>query len=167
MEATLAALDEESRRRPRRTAHGRSLRAHLALALGLAGDPRAEPTMLQLLSAEDVEERVAAARALGKLGTLQSSHALQVALQDPEWAVRAQAAKALGRLGAVSTIPALEFGLGDSAWWVRSNCATALRLLGAPGLEALTRALQSEDRYTRDRAREALDLAAVGNEGSR
>jgi HEAT repeat protein len=167
VDALLESLAAQERISQRRRAHGRSMRAHLALALGLARDPRAERALLILLSSGDTEERVGAARALGTAGTSRAFPELERALSDAEWTVRAQAAKSLGTLGATGAIPALEAGLSDTAWWVRSNCATALRKLGEPGLEALRRALESGDRYARDRAREALDYAAVATGGAR
>ncbi|MGH2785022.1 MAG: HEAT repeat domain-containing protein [Actinomycetota bacterium] len=144
-----------------RIVHGRPLAAHLMFALGQARDPRAEPGLIGFLASGGVEERVAATRALGMAGTRGALPPLLHALNDEEWTVRAQAARSLGALKATDAIPALEAALSDPAWWVRSNSATALRLLGEPGLAALRRALGSGDRYARDRAREALDLAAV------
>jgi hypothetical protein len=44
---------------------------------------------------------------------------------------------------------------------VRANAARALRELGEPGLEALRRTLEHDDRYAADRAREQLALHAV------
>jgi HEAT repeat protein len=164
VDALLEALAVEASTRPR--AHGRSLPAHLAVALGLAGDPRAEPVLMEYLASGEVEERVSAARALGTAGTLHAAVGLRHAMDDVEWTVRAQAAKSLGTLRATDAVPVLEAALSDAAWWVRSNSATALRTLGEPGLEALRHALRSGDRYARDRAREALDLAAVGEVGA-
>lgn len=147
----------------RRARAGRqvAVRASLAAALGLAGDPAAEPVLLGLLAAGGEEERVSAARALGTAGAAAAMPALIGALEDGEWPVRAQAAKSLGRLGAVGAVPALERCLADRAWWVRANAASALRALGAPGRAALTRALASPDPFARDRAREQLELDAV------
>ena len=79
-------------------------------------------------------------------------------IRDRSWPLRAQAAKALGKLAIKRSVPALERVLDDPAWWVRANAAGALRELGEPGHAALERALEHEDRYARDRAREALAL---------
>jgi HEAT repeat protein len=163
--ALIEAIGSEALIRQR--SHGRSMRAHLALALGLASDARAERMLMELMSSGDLEERVAAARALGSTGTKNAIHGLVSGMGDPEWAVRAQAAKSLGALHATEAVPVLETGLSDAAWWVRSNSASALRSLGPAGIGALERALSSGDRYARDRAREALDLAGVsGGEAS-
>jgi HEAT repeat protein len=137
---------------------GRPIRAWLARALGLAGDPSAEPVLRRLLRTGDVEERVSAARALGTTGSAGAVPDLEVALLDAEWQVRVQAAKALGLLGMDTVVPGLAARLSDSAWWVRAAAAEALVDLGAPGLEALRAALAHPDRYASDRAREALAL---------
>lgn len=133
-------------------------RVGVARALGMAGDPRAEPALLALLRNGQPEERISAARALGGTGGRQSRRELERALQDPSWPLRAQAAKALGKIGVKRSVPALEAVLGDPAWWVRANAAHALRGLGAPGRAALERALAHDDPYARDRAREALAM---------
>jgi HEAT repeat protein len=78
--------------------------------------------------------------------------------------IRAQAAKSLGALGADDGRRALEAALADQAWWVRANAATSLRQLGDAGMAALRRAARSEDRFARDRAREALSLSAPARE---
>jgi hypothetical protein len=44
---------------------------------------------------------------------------------------------------------------------VRANAAEALRACGEPGRAALRRAVVAEDRFARDRAREALALEAA------
>jgi HEAT repeat protein len=83
------------------------------------------------------------------------------ALSSEVWAVRAQAAKSLGALGAADALAPLERCLSDRAWWVRANAARALRELGDPGIEVLRRAVEHDDRYAADRAREQLALHAV------
>jgi HEAT repeat protein len=83
-------------------------------------------------------------------------------MTDEEWRVRAQAARALAEIGRRRlAVPLLERGLADNAWWVRANCGAGLRRLGPSGLAALRRALRSDDRFARDRAREALDMEAA------
>ncbi len=131
-------------------------------ALGSAGDRRAEPVLLGLLAGGEGEERISAARALGAIGAEQAAPALIAGLGDPSWPLRAQCAKSLGGLGAATAVPALEAALTDRAWWVRANAAASLRELGEAGIAALRRAAGSEDRYARDRAREALSLISVG-----
>lgn len=142
-------------------AEGSPGEADLARALGLAGDPRAAVPLAELLDSDSVEVRISAARSLGRVGGPACVPALIAALSSEVWAVRAQAAKSLGALGAVSAIEPLEHCLSDQAWWVRANAARALRELGEPGIEALRRAVEHQDRYAADRAREQLALHAV------
>jgi HEAT repeat protein len=137
------------------------LDASLARALGLARDPRAAPTLAALLDADSTEVRISAARALGRVGGVACVPALIAALGAEDWPVRAQAAKSLGALGAADALEPLESCLSDRAWWVRANAARALRELGEPGIEALRRTLEHDDRYAADRAREQLALHAV------
>jgi HEAT repeat protein len=132
--------------------------AAIARALGAAGDPRAESALLAAFVRGSEEQRISAGRALGAIGARRSVPALISALDDSSWVIRAQAAKSLGALGAEEAAQRLEAALADEAWWVRANAATALRHLGEPGVAALRRAALSEDRFARDRAREALSL---------
>jgi HEAT repeat protein len=140
------------------------LDASLARALGLARDPRAAPTLAALLETDSTEVRISAARALGRVGGADCVPALVAALASEDWPVRAQAAKSLGALGAADALEPLESCLSDRAWWVRANAARALREFGEPGLEALRRTLEHDDRYAADRAREQLELHAVVEE---
>jgi HEAT repeat protein len=133
-------------------------RVGIARALGVAGDPRAEPALISLLESGNLEERISAARALGSVGGTHARRELEQALSDPAWQLRAQAAKALGSIANQASAPALEAVLDDSAWWVRANAGTALCALGEVGRAALERTLHHEDAYARDRAREALAL---------
>jgi hypothetical protein len=137
------------------------LDASLARALGIAGDSRAAPALAALLSSDSVETQISAARSLGRAGGSASVPALIAALSSEIWPVRAQAAKSLGILAAAAALKPLERCLSDRAWWVRANAARALRALGDPGIEALRRALEHDDRYAADRAREQLALDAV------
>jgi len=108
--------------------------------------------------------RVSAARGLGQVGATACVPALVRALDSEAWPVRAQAAKSLGALRASTALPSLERRLSDRAWWVRANAARALRELGEPGLDALRRALEHDDPYAADRAREQLALHAIVRE---
>jgi HEAT repeat protein len=137
------------------------LDASLARALGLARDRRAEAPLITLLGCDSTEVRISAARALGRVGGEASVPALIGALESEDWPVRAQAAKSLGAVGAAEALGPLEDCLSDRAWWVRANAARALRELGEPGIEALRRTLEHDDRYAADRAREQLELHAV------
>jgi HEAT repeat protein len=143
---------------------GAELETNLARALGIARDPRGADALVKLLRGGSEEAQVSAARALGRVGGANCVPALILALKSEFWPVRAQAAKSLGALGARDALDQLEECLSDRAWWVRANCARALRELGDPGLEALRRTLEHEDRYASDRAREHLALHAVAEE---
>lgn len=149
---------------PRDGDGGGAFRAHLARALGLAGDPAASPALVGLLCAGAEEERISAARALGDVGGPEAIGALVVALDDEAWPVRAQAARALGRLDATDRAEDLARGLTDGAWWVRAAAAEALAALGPAGHRVLRRALHSDDRFARDRAREQLALVALADD---
>ena len=87
----------------------------------------------------DVEQRVAAARALGRMEATDCAVSLVGALQDEAWPVRAQAARALGRLRAELALLALPARLTDPAWWVRRHAAYALREFGPEGRRELER----------------------------
>jgi HEAT repeat protein len=137
------------------------LDASLARALGLARDPRATNALATLLDRDSAEVRISAVRALGRVGGETCVPALIAALESEDWPVRAQAAKSLGALSAADALEPLELCLSDRAWWVRANAARALRDLGEPGIEALQRTLEHDDRYAADRAREQLALHAV------
>jgi HEAT repeat protein len=147
----LRVLDEIGERRS-------GPRVAVARSLGMTGDSRAEPALIDLLRQGHVEERISAARALGEIGGRRARNELERALRDESWPLRAQAAKALGQIAIKRSVPALEAVLGDPAWWVRANAGTALRALGAPGRAALDRALAHDDAFARDRAREELAM---------
>ena len=139
------------------------VRSLLAEALGCAGDASATPALVALLESGSDEERTRACRALARTHSRAGIPALCRALVDTAWQVRAQAALALGAIGRgdQKTVMALEAGLTDPQWWVRANCASALVSIGPKGVAGLERALASDDRFARDRAREALALRAA------
>ena len=125
--------------------------------LGLGGWSAATGAVERHLGAENVDVRVAAARALGRLGGAACAPALIARLADPEWPVRAQAARALGLMAAPGAVEPLAACLTDRAWWVRRHAAYALLALGASGRAALSAAASaSPDPYARDISSEAL-----------
>jgi HEAT repeat protein len=125
--------------------------------LGASGWHAAAGAIERCLAAENVDVRVAAARALGRLGGAARAPALIARLADPEWPVRAQAARALGLTGATDAVGPLAACLTDRAWWVRRHAAYALLALGEAGGSALRAAASaSPDPYARDIAGEAL-----------
>jgi HEAT repeat protein len=127
-------------------------------ALGLAGHREARRSIERRLRDGDVEQRIAAARALGQMRADDCATTLMGALQDEAWQVRAQAARALGRTRAGIAMLALPARLTDPAWWVRRHAAYALREFGMEGRRELERiAHGSPDPYARDMAREVLE----------
>jgi HEAT repeat protein len=127
-------------------------------ALGLGRHRGAHALIERRLSDQDVDLRVAAARALGRMHAVECATALIGALKDREWPVRAQAARALGRVRAPLATHALAARLTDPSWWVRRHAAYALMELGEDGQATLRHvAASSPDPYARDMAREALE----------
>jgi HEAT repeat protein len=126
--------------------------------LGIADHRDAWPQIDRRLREGDVEQRIAAAKALGRMKIEDSATSLLGALQDDAWQVRAQAAWALGQMRAPIALLALPARLTDPAWWVRRHAAYALREFGSDGRRELERiAHGSPDPYARDMAREALE----------
>jgi HEAT repeat protein len=139
------------------------VRPWLAEALGLTGDPRAEPLLIGMLSRGGEEQRIRVCRALGRLNRQTSFTALVMALGDSSPSVRAQAARALADLGDPRSVGPLVSLLDDDAWWVRARAADALRALGEPGLTALAHcAAEHPDLFARERAAEALGFEPEG-----
>lgn len=143
---------------PDEGAERQHFRACLARALGLIGDPAAEPGLLGLLAEGSDEERINAARALGQCGTDRCLGALHAALSDSDVHVRGQAAAALGELRDRTAIPLLEAAMRDPGWWVRSNAASALAKMGDEGTGALERVSSGDDGFAAQRAVEQLLL---------
>ncbi|HVP13967.1 MAG TPA: HEAT repeat domain-containing protein [Terriglobales bacterium] len=130
--------------------------------LGLGAYREARHSIERWLREGDVEQRVAAARALGRMEADDCASSLACALRDEAWPVRAQAAWALGRTRTGIALLALPARLTDPAWWVRRHAAYALRDLGPEGIGELRRiAHGSPDPYARDMAREALESVSA------
>lgn len=138
-----------------------------ARILGEIREGRAAGPLGQALQDSEADVRSAAAWALGAIADPSTSPRLEMALADPIWYVRAHAAEALGKIGDPSMAPALGAALGDRSWWVRKNALDALVRLGDAARPALTRALESEDRFARDSAIEALTIMGVPVTASR
>lgn len=139
--------------------HPTSFERVLIETLGRSRRRSSRAAVERRLSAQELDLRVAAARALGELRSPASADALMSALHDDAWQVRAQAARALGRVRAANAVLALTARLGDPSWWVRRHAAYALAALGDSGHTALTAAATSSpDRYARDIAQEALEM---------
>jgi HEAT repeat protein len=132
--------------------------------LGAARCRLGQAAVERRLRHEDLEVRVAAARALGRCQASDSAGALIVALRDDAWQVRALAAWALGQARIPTAIPPLTARLSDRSWWVRRHAAYALAELGQEGRHALHRVVEaSPDPYARDIALEALETGGVAS----
>lgn len=126
--------------------------------LGMLGAREAAAQVAGWLDHEDIEIRVAAAKALGGMHEPAVAARMIEALADPAWEVRSMAAKSLGRLRAKDAIPALQHALTDAAWWVRCNAAEALAEMGADGVAMLKQTLATEaDAFARDISRQLLE----------
>lgn len=127
-----------------------------ARILGEIRDPRAVRSLGDALLDADADVRSASTWALGQVGERATCPLVEPLLRDPVWYVRAHAAEALGKLGDGAHAPALGEALRDRSWWVRKNALDALVRLGDPAKPVLLHSLQSDDRFARECALEAL-----------
>ncbi|MDP8909950.1 MAG: HEAT repeat domain-containing protein, partial [Chloroflexota bacterium] len=132
----------------------------LEVAAGIA-DARFLAPALRLLAATDPHMRARAATLVGAIGGARATGALLESLVDPHADVRAAAARALGHLGHWPAAAALAACMRDASWEVRRAAATALKAIGPAGVLLLHRALTDRDRFTRDMARQILQLPVV------
>jgi len=135
----------------------------LEVAAGLA-DPRFSAAARLLCRDPLPAARARAATLAGAIGGSELVETLQGLLEDPDAAVRASAAAAVGRLGHWPAAPRLARMLRDATWVVRSQSALAMRRLGSPGMLLLRRALDDEDRFAADIARQVLDMPETTTE---
>ena len=145
------------------TASGREAATALEVATAVA-TPAMLPAAVRLTEDEYAETRSGAAALLSVLGGEQAVTALERLLEDPDADTRAAAAAGLGRLGHWPAAGALAERLRDPDWDVRRSAALALRELGAPGIVLLRRALERDDRFAADIARQVLDLPETADE---
>jgi HEAT repeat protein len=132
-----------------------------ARILGEIRDTRAVRSLGDALLDADPEVRSAAAWALGQIGEPATAPLLEPILRDGAWYARAHAAEALGKLGDPGYAATLGESLRDRSWWVRKNALDALVRFGASATPVLLRALESDDRFARDCAVEALMTLGV------
>jgi HEAT repeat protein len=132
-----------------------------ARILGEIADPRATRSLSEALQDSDAEVRSATVWAIGNIADRSTASIVAPLLKDEVWYVRAHAAEALGKIGDPSFTSALAEALHDQSWWVRRNALEALVRLGEPSKPALMTALESEDRFARDSAVEALTALGV------
>lgn len=102
--------------------------------------------------------RLLAAQLCTAIGGADATSALEDMLTDADGSVRAAAAAGLGQLGHWPAAPQLADALMDPSWDVRRAAALALRGLGSPGRLFLRDALDGEDRFAADMARQVLTL---------
>lgn len=130
--------------------------AELRLLITLAGELSAVEFFEHLhdhARHQDLEVRVAVARAFGNYPHPRTEAVLIEMLGDGEWQVRTQAATSLGIIRAVGARSALRQALGDANWWVRLRAAIALRQLGDAGTRVLHDAEAGDDRFALEMAR--------------
>ena len=132
-----------------------------ARILGEIADPRAARSISEALQDTDPDVRSAAVWAIGMIADRSSAPTIAPLLQDPVWYVRAHAAEALGKIADPSFASSLGEALRDQSWWVRRNALEALVRVGEAAKPALMTALESEDRFARDSAVEALASLGV------
>ncbi|WP_137287239.1 HEAT repeat domain-containing protein [Halorussus salinisoli] len=122
---------------------------------------RAE-ALVETLSADQPELRMASANALGRLGNKAGTKALVGRLDDPDQRVRVRAARALGRIDDPRAVSALRKRLADESVEVRREAADSLgRIGGEEALTALLGLLDDESETVRRIAANSL-----GNFGS-
>jgi hypothetical protein len=137
-------------------------RASFTTALELAGQigvPSLLPVILPYAEAEDLEVRIATARALSSFPHPRSGAALMKLLGDAHWEARAVAASSLGAIGAIEAIDTLRGALEDPSWWVRLRGAVSLRVLGPVGIQVLESVGPEADSYAYDMATYVLRLS--------
>ncbi len=139
------------------THSGAEARAALDVAAGLP-DSRFTAAALRLCRDADAGVRERAADLLGSVGGDPVVEELTRLLGDGDAGVRASACASLGRLGHWPAAAVIVRLLRDPAWAVRREAGLALRALGSPGRLLLRRALQDEDAFAADMARQVLDL---------
>jgi len=132
-----------------------------ARILGEVKESRACRSLGDAMLDPDPDVRSASAWALGSIADRATAPLVETVLRDPVWYVRAHAAEALGKIGDTSHASALADLLADRSWWVRRNALDALVRLGEASKPALFAVMESEDRFARDCALEALTTLGV------
>jgi len=114
--------------------------------LGLIGDPRAVPLLVELLADAQADVRFQAVVALAGFALPAAAEPLRGALADTDPGVRAAAAAALGDLGFRAAAPELAARLDDPDEAVRVEAAIALSRLDDPrGTPLLVELLRHRD----------------------
>lgn len=134
------------------------IRAALLEVLVHVADTSHLPLARRFSTDQDPAVRSAAARLAAAAGGAAGVTVLSRLLADPDDRVRATAVAGFGQLGHWTAAPQIARQLSDPAWIVRQAAGGALKRMGAPGRLFLRRALDDEDAYARDMARQVLDL---------
>ncbi|MEM4390105.1 MAG: HEAT repeat domain-containing protein [Candidatus Micrarchaeia archaeon] len=127
------------------------LRADVARALGMIGDERAVPALIECLNDGNREVRGNATEALGYIRDRRSVPALIEKLSDENARVRFSAALSLGRIGDARALPALRKALlEDPDVMVRTYAAASIGVIGdltkdTSGAPALIKALRDKE----------------------
>jgi HEAT repeat protein len=140
---------------------GQKARFWAARILGEIADQRATRSLIESVQDPDADVRSAAVWAIGNIADSSTVSIVIPHLSDPVWYVRAHAAEALGKIGDSSAATPLADALRDQSWWVRRNALDALVRLGEASKPVLMGALESEDRFARESAAEALTSLGV------
>jgi HEAT repeat protein len=111
-------------------------RLSVVRALGVIGDERAVPLLLDLMLSDDPGEYVfissMAAKSLGQIGGLTAVEGLTAMLKQVRTGPRRMAALVLGRIGDQRAVPGLSAALHDPDPITRRLAAEALTLIGTP-----------------------------------
>jgi HEAT repeat protein len=140
-----------------------TVRCGVAEALGLIGDERAVPALIEALAKDQHPGvRSSAGIALGEIGGPATAAPLVAALKDSEPSVRSVAAASLGEINETPAVPLLVELLNDSSDIVRSQAVQALGNLGdRRAVPALLAA--AEDRNQEVRRWAVWELGRIGD----
>lgn len=140
-------------------------RARAAELLGAAGDERAVPVLVELLTADRAGEvRVVAARALGRIGAAEAASPLLSALREQQGRGRVPpqvVAHALLRIGPAASDD-VTAAVADDSSAVRATACEILGRIGAVGSVAALRRCLRDDGSAEVRARAARALGRLG-----
>ncbi len=120
--------------------------------------------LIDTLTDPERDVRAKAAKGLGKIRDVASVPALPLLSKttDQFWVVRLHVVRALGMIKDPIAIECLSVRLGDNKWQVRNAAATALGTIGADAyLVLIEQYLRSNDRYTKEQAKEELAKSRV------
>lgn len=136
-----------------------SVRVYSAESLGIIGDFRAVPYLVQSLEEDPIGEvRAKAAWALGRFDIPESIDALTVALHDDHWKVRKSAASSLGRINATDKLPFLHELLDDENELVRHEALIAMGKMGdTQAIDILLKSISDRDSEVGQRSLAAFE----------